>query len=59
VPLFKERYDLVIPQEHYLNPLLRPLLDLLSDERLRAEVAAMPGYDVSRMGQVVAEINTQ
>jgi len=59
VPLFKERYDLVIPQEHYLSPLLRPLLELLSDERLRAEVAAMPGYDVTRMGQVVAEINTQ
>jgi putative molybdopterin biosynthesis protein len=59
VPLFKERYDLVIPQAHYSSALLRPLLELLSDRQLRDEVAAMPGYDVSRMGQVVAEINTQ
>ncbi|MCI0356739.1 MAG: molybdopterin biosynthesis protein, partial [Acidobacteria bacterium] len=56
VPLFKERYDLVIPQVFYPSPLLRPLLDLLHDARFRAEVAALPGYDVSQMGKVVAEI---
>ena len=59
VPLSKERYDLVIPQDYYHSPLLRPLLALLSDDRFRDEVAAMPGYDVTPMGQVVAEINTQ
>jgi len=59
VPLFKERYDLVIPQEYYRAPLLRPLLELLADDGFRREVAAMPGYDTSRMGQVVAEINSQ
>jgi putative molybdopterin biosynthesis protein len=58
VPLFKERYDLVIPQAYYRSPLLQPLLELLADDRLRREVGAMPGYDVSRMGQVVAEINS-
>ena len=56
VPLFKERYDLVIPQVYYASELLAPLLELLHDPRLRAEVAALPGYDVSRMGEVVAEI---
>jgi len=56
VPLFKERYDLVIPQEYYTSALLRPLLDLLHDEPFRAAVAALPGYDVSRMGEVVAEM---
>ncbi len=59
VPLFKERYDLVIPQDGYRGPLLRPLLALLLDERFRDEVAAMPGYDVAPMGQVVAELNSQ
>jgi putative molybdopterin biosynthesis protein len=59
VPLFKERYDLVIPQDYYRGPLLRPLLDLLSDEDFRRDVAAMPGYDVTHMGQVIAEINSQ
>jgi putative molybdopterin biosynthesis protein len=56
VPLFKERYDLVIPLVYYTGPLLRPLLDLLHDARFRAEVAALPGYDVSHMGVVVTEI---
>lgn len=57
VPLFKERYDLVIPREYYISPLLRPLLELLHDADFRAQVAARPGYDVTPMGKVAAEIS--
>jgi putative molybdopterin biosynthesis protein len=53
VPLAQERYDLVIPGEHYRSRLLQPLLELLNDPAFRASVAEMPGYDVSIMGQVV------
>jgi len=56
VPLFKERYDLVIPREHYESARLRPLLDLLHDDRFRAEVAKLPGYDVRHMGEVVQSV---
>jgi hypothetical protein len=35
---------------------LRPLLDRLHDARFREQVAALPGYDVSAMGDVVAEM---
>ncbi|MBI3360298.1 MAG: molybdopterin biosynthesis protein, partial [Chloroflexi bacterium] len=56
VPLFNERYDLVIPREHYESELLRPLLALLLDEAFRRAVAEMPGYDVSPMGLVAAQI---
>jgi len=56
VPLEHERYDLVIPRQYYEGPLLRPLLDLLHDAAFRQAVAALPGYDVAEMGQVVAEI---
>lgn len=48
-----ERYDLVIPREHYESDLLKPLLALLHDEEFRAAVAALAGYDVEPMGQVV------
>jgi putative molybdopterin biosynthesis protein len=51
VPLAHEPYELVIPRIHYDSQLLRPLLALLSDEEFRAAVSAMPGYDVSRMGE--------
>lgn len=52
VPLAHERYELVIPEAHYENPLLQPLLALLHDEAFRDAVAALPGYDVSIMGDV-------
>src|SRR3990170_2762513 len=53
VPLFQERYDLVIPNEYYSSQLLRPLLELLADGEFRTAVAALPGYDVSPMGKVI------
>lgn len=53
VPLAHERYDLVIPKPHYENDLLLPLLELLHDQEFRSAVAAMPGYDVSSMGELV------
>ena len=53
VPLAHERYDLVIPRAYYESDLLRPLLDLLADDRFQAAVAGMPGYDVAPMGQVI------
>jgi putative molybdopterin biosynthesis protein len=53
VPLFVERYDLVMPQVYYRSARLRPLLDLLHDARFQREVAALPGYDVRPMGTVV------
>jgi putative molybdopterin biosynthesis protein len=54
VPLFSERYDLVIPREHYDGPFLRPLLDLLIDEEFRRSVAALPGYSLEPMGRIIA-----
>ena len=56
VPLLKERYDLVIPRTHYEAPLLAPLLALIRGPEFRAAVAALGGYDVSRMGEVVGEV---
>jgi putative molybdopterin biosynthesis protein len=56
VPLFQERYDLVIPWEYYQSELLAPLLDLLGQSEFRQAVAALPGYDIEPMGTVIARI---
>jgi putative molybdopterin biosynthesis protein len=56
VPLFDERYDLVIPSVYYRGPLLAPLFEVLEDPAFRQAVASLPGYDVSRMGELIAEI---
>jgi putative molybdopterin biosynthesis protein len=55
IPLFDEQYDLVIPSIYYQDDLLAPLLALLENPAFRQAVADMPGYDVSRMGSLVAE----
>ncbi len=56
VPLLKERYDLIIPREHYESSRLAPLLATIRDPAFRARVDALGGYDTSQMGEVVAEL---
>ena len=55
VPLFQERYDLVIPKEYADNQLLAPLFGLLSGRAFRDAVSQLKGYDVSVMGTVILE----
>ncbi len=57
VPLFDERYDLVIPREYYESDLLAPLLEVLQEAAFRHTVAGLPGYDTSIMGNLIAELN--
>jgi hypothetical protein len=37
--------------------LLDPLFDVLGDPAFRLAVAELPGYDVTRMGELVAEMS--
>ena len=55
VPLFQERYDLVIPKIFADDKLLAPLFDLMTDSAFREAVSQLMGYDVSVMGTVIME----
>ena len=55
IPLYQERYDLVIPKEYAESDLLAPLFAVLDNREFRAAVAALPGYDVNKMGDLVLE----
>lgn len=55
IPLFQERYDLVIPKQFADDDLLAPLFGLLADFAFREAVSQLPGYDVSVMGTVILE----
>jgi putative molybdopterin biosynthesis protein len=55
LPLYQERYDLVIPKEHAESHLLAPLFDIIAGLEFRTAVMAMPGYDVSVMGKLILE----
>ena len=56
IPLFNERYDLVIPVEHYESDLLQPLLTIIRDPHFRQTVEQLGGYETSQMGEILAEI---
>lgn len=55
IPLFQERYDLVIPKQFAGDNLLTPLFELLTDMQFREAVSQREGYDVSVMGTVILE----
>ena len=55
IPLAEERVDFVIPAEHRDTAPVQALLDTLTSAPFRAEIAALPGYDISQTGKVVAE----
>jgi putative molybdopterin biosynthesis protein len=58
VPLLDERYDLVIPVEHYESETLAPLLALIqrADPSFVEAVQALGGYGTEKMGKVLAEL---
>jgi len=55
IPLFQERYDLVIPKQFADDELLAPLFGLLADSAFRESVSQLMGYDVSVMGTIILE----
>jgi len=55
IPLFQERYDLVIPKQFADDDLLAPLFGLFSDSAFRKAVSQLMGYDVSVMGTIILE----
>ncbi len=56
IPLYQERYDLVVPLEYVRGPLLEPLWSVLENSEFRQAVARMPGYNIQPMGKLIAEI---
>jgi putative molybdopterin biosynthesis protein len=55
VPLFQERYDLVIPKENAESDLLYPLFEILLSQGFRDSVSKLIGYDISGMGKIILE----
>jgi putative molybdopterin biosynthesis protein len=54
--LFQETYQLIIPKVFAGSELLAPIFDVLSDREFQGAVLNMPGYDVSQMGKLMAEV---
>ena len=55
IPLFHERYDLVIPCQYLDSELLTPIFDLAADAKFRAAIRTLPGYDTTEMGKIILD----
>lgn len=53
IPLFQERYDLVIPLEMLDNRLLTRLLDYIQSGAFRQDANALGGYDTTHSGDQI------
>jgi putative molybdopterin biosynthesis protein len=56
VPVVTEKYDLVIPEEHFEDENMRILLELIESAAFKIRVAALGGYDTRHTGETI-EIN--
>ena len=52
VPLTTERYDLVVPEEEWENPVVQALIDLIRASNWQTSVQALRGYDLQQSGTV-------
>ncbi|MBM3123600.1 MAG: molybdopterin biosynthesis protein [Chloroflexi bacterium] len=55
VPLYQERYDLVVPKVDAEGDLLQPVFSILEDADFRNSVSKLTGYDTSVMGRIILE----
>jgi putative molybdopterin biosynthesis protein len=55
IPLFHERYDLIVPDHIFSHEIFKPVLKAMKDDTFRQSVQALAGYDVSCMGNELIE----
>ena len=53
IPLFEERYDLVLPAESAADPLFQPLLNHMQSASFRQSIRQLGGYDTQQTGDIV------
>lgn len=55
VPLFHERYDLIVPEDTFQSDLFQAVIEATSNPQFKAKLASLIGYDFSCMGIVLEE----
>jgi putative molybdopterin biosynthesis protein len=56
IPLDREQYDLVIPTAYLQDPNIQAVLETIRSRKFRDRAAALGGYDPSRSGELVMEL---
>ena len=53
IPVAKERYDLLIPEEFMEDPRIKAVLDLLNKEEFKKKIEALGGYETYLTGKIM------
>ena len=53
LPIAEERFDLVVPEDHYRSEVFQPVLEVLADLHLHRAILALPGYRLPDIGRVL------
>jgi putative molybdopterin biosynthesis protein len=53
IPLFKERFDMVIPEEHYHSSHVKKFLTFFEQPALMTNIKDFTGYDASQIGNIL------
>lgn len=56
IPLIQERYDLVLLKTDWSQTWIPTLLQILQSDNFKKELQSIPGFDVSRTGEILYEI---
>ncbi len=51
IPLMEERYDLIIPEEHIVLPMVARLLDIIVSEEFKKQLEGLGGYALRDTGR--------
>ncbi len=53
IPLFNERFDMVIPEDHFHSVQVKSFLSFFEQQRLVSSISDFAGYDVSNTGGIL------
>jgi len=54
IPLYPERFDIVIPQKFFNQHPIRSLIQVIRSQEFRGELASQGGYDITHTGKVLS-----
>jgi excisionase family DNA binding protein len=53
VPLARERFDAIIPQDRFFSPAIQTLLSIVGSHEFRGRLEALGGYDGAESGRII------
>ena len=53
IPVTKEKFDLIIPEQYYNSSFLEPLLKLIKSDEYRKSIVGLGGYDTKETGKTI------